>query len=155
MSTFREYVLRIVAVALICAVLSLLGGESKQKELLRVLNGLMMSFIVILPLSNMNWEQLPIFGGGFSETGEVFAQEGKLAARNAVGDIIKAETEAYILDKAAALNASLTLDILLSEENIPERVILSGSISPYARQQLEVILETELGIAKENQQWSG
>ena len=72
-----------------------------------------------------------------------------------MADIIKAETEAYILDKASQLNVELSVEVTIDEENIPTAVTLSGEVSPYARRQLQEIIESDLGIAKENQRWTG
>ena len=71
--------------------------------------------------------------------------------------IIKGETEAYILDKAASLGVELEVDVLLEDmyPMAPKTVRLSGSVSPYVRNRLQNIIAEELGISKENQIWIG
>ena len=73
-------------------------------------------------------------------------------ANQAVSVIINEKIEEYILKKASDYSAKLDVEVIL-ENNIPAIVILDGDISPYAKRQLEAILEKELGITKENQQW--
>ena len=78
-------------------------------------------------------------------------------AYQAMTELIKEKSQAYILDKAAELDASITADVTISEEELPKplSVVISGQVSPYNRKRLESILETDLGIAKENQVWTG
>ena len=57
-------------------------------------------------------------------------------ARDSMADIIKEETEAYILDKAADLHANLRVEVAVGEDNLPAAVTISGEASPYARRQI-------------------
>ena len=68
---------------------------------------------------------------------------------------IKQELEAYILDKAAALDLKIRVNVKLDDHPLPgpESVVIEGTVPPYQKQVLEDILQSELGISKENQQW--
>ena len=85
------------------------------------------------------------------------AASGELESRNAIAASIKAQTEAYILDKAASLNATVTAEVVVTEENIPQvdTVRLTGAVAPYARGQLAAWMEQTLGIDREKQIWIG
>ena len=83
------------------------------------------------------------------------AAMGEKLARDSMADIIKEETEAYILDKAADLHVNLHVEVTVGEDNLPTAVTLSGEASPYARRQIQAIIANDLGIAKENQKWIG
>lgn len=157
MEALRQYVLSVTAAALICGIVSGLARGSAAKEWIRLLCGLLLAFTAIRPLARLEvnaFAELPL---PFAQEAETTAALGENMARQAVADSIKAESEAYILDKAAALNADVTVEVTVSEDStpVPAAVKLSGSASPYARRQLERILQTELGIAKENQLWTG
>lgn len=80
---------------------------------------------------------------------------GENLARDSMADIIKEETEAYILDKAADLHANLHVEVTVGEDSLPMAVTLSGEASPYARRQIQAIIANDLGISKENQKWIG
>ena len=80
---------------------------------------------------------------------------GENLARDSMAEIIKSETEAYILDTARSLQAEVTVEVSVNEENVPDSVTVSGAVSPYVRRQLQRIIESDLGIAKENQKWTG
>lgn len=111
--------------------------------------------IVIRPISYFDYSMLTEFSSAFAQEAETAAIQGENMARKAAADIIKAESEAYILDKAAAMNASVTVQIILDSDSIPVQATLSGRVSPYVRRTLASVLESDLGITKENQLWTG
>ena len=61
------------------------------------------------------------------------------------------------MDTALALQADLTVEVMLSLDEVPvaSSVQLQGNISPYARQALQQWLQDDMGIPKEHQQWIG
>ena len=65
-------------------------------------------------------------------------------------EIIKQRTQAYILDKAQALNTVLEVEVTLSDDDIPVplKVRLKGKISPYAKGRLQATIAEDLGIEK-------
>lgn len=157
MEFLRQYVLSIVAASMIGGVVMgfLQGGTIKQ--LLKIICGLFLAFMVISPIQKLDLQDLPVVGEEDAMAGEEIAAMGEEMAAEAMADIIKSETEAYILDKAAQLNVSLEVQVTVSDGDVPVPVeaTLQGSISPYARQQLEAVLTRELGIPKEHQIWAG
>lgn len=157
MEGLRQYVISVVAAALICGILSGLVQKGAAKELVRLIGGLFLAFTVIRPIAGLDFNALADISFPYAQDAEQTAALGENMARQSLADIIKAESEAYILDKAAALNAAITVEVTLSGDDppIPVSATLCGEVSPYARQQLEGILQSELGIAKENQLWTG
>ena len=81
------------------------------------------------------------------------AVEGENLAQKEYSAIIKAETEAYILDKARSYGQELTVEVTLSNEDppVPEGVCIQGSISPYAKSMLKKCLKEDLMIREEDQ----
>ena len=73
----------------------------------------------------------------------------------AIAKVIKDQIESYILAKAADLGAEISVVLLFEENNWyqPERVTISGSASPFARNQLKSYIATDLGIPEESQIW--
>lgn len=155
MESLRQYVICVTAAALICGIVTGMTKKGPAGELIRLVAGLVLAFVVLYPISGLNLEDLPLDLVAFMEAGESMSAQGEKITREATEDIIKSRTEAYILDKAAALDISLTVEVLLDEENIPVGVILSGAVSPYARSRLTNVIEKDLGIAKEKQIWTG
>jgi stage III sporulation protein AF len=91
------------------------------------------------------------------QDGQSWIEDAQMLSRNALADIIKDRTEAYILDKAAAMGAAITVVVSVSgdEPPVPLGVEISGPVSPYMKLRLEEMIQEDLNIAKENQVWSG
>lgn len=157
MAEIRQYALSVTAAAIFCGILSGLLSDGKRKALLQLIFGVFLTIAVIKPFTKMDFSGIMEFPASFSDIAETAVADGENMAAKAAGEIIKEETEAYILDKAAELDAQIHAEIILSEDNppVPIAVKLYGEPAPYIRRQLQVLLQSELGISKENQQWSG
>ena len=157
MAFLRQYVLSVVAAALLCSIVSGLTRGSKAKELLRLLCGIFLAVTALQPLLGFDIDEWLKESFPYREEAKQSVALGEDLARSAKADIIKEKTEAYILDKAAALNTNLTVEVSVCQEGepVPERMVIRGQISPYAKGRLETILLEDLGIAKENQVWTG
>ncbi|MBQ7329219.1 MAG: hypothetical protein IJX01_04855 [Oscillospiraceae bacterium] len=152
----KEYVLRIVAAAIVCAVASgLLGNKTPAGRVVMLVSGILMAITIITPLSNITFSGISNFWDDLSEEASKYAQEGAYIAEKQEKDIIKSQTEAYILDKANRMGLQIAVEVELDghNRNIPCGVVISGNISPYSQIQLESYIEQTLGIAKENQKW--
>lgn len=154
----RQYLIRIIVVALICGMLTgLLERESSAHRIARLICGLLMVFTVVSPIMDIDLQGVFTFTDTLCQSGEIAAQDGQDISETTMRTIIKGETEAYILDKAASLGVELEVDVLLEDmyPMAPKTVRLSGSVSPYVRNRLQNIIAEELGISKENQIWIG
>ena len=157
MAALRQYVFSIVAASIISGVVMCFLQSGTVKELLKMICGLFLAFMVISPIRQIDLSDFAITASTEADKGKEAAADGEELAADAIAQIIKTETEAYILDKAAELNAALEVRVTVSEDDLPVPVAaeLSGGISPYAKRQLEAYLTDELGIPKENQIWTG
>jgi hypothetical protein len=136
---------------------SLFDEKSTVGTLIRVMGGLLLSFVILSPVTNWNFDAVASFAESFESAGNLAAETGSNLAAEEAGLIIREELSAYILDKAADLQTDLQVEILLSNDSIPtpESVTLIGTVTPYAKIKLQKILEQELGIPKERQIWTG
>ena len=157
MGDIREYLIGVVAAALVCGIVTnLINGKTAIGVSVKLIAGLLMVSAVIRPLMTISldgltgWtEDIRADGINFVSTGEIMAKETYLSS-------IKQQVETYILDEAKALDCALTVEVILSEEDmpVPETVKLSGEISPYARQVITTLLTERLGIEREDQIWT-
>ena len=60
--------------------------------------------------------------------------------------------EAYILDKAKVLGGDITAEVSLNADLIPVFAVIHAE-DQSAKAQLQAILQEDLGIPMENQQW--
>lgn len=158
MDGIRQYLLSVTAAAIFCGIVKGFADEkSVAGAMIRLGTGLLMAVTVLSPFVKLQLGDLPVLSGTFWNEAESAAQDGEAMAEDCATGIIKAQVEAYILDKAASYETELTVDVIISEGDslLPEKVILSGAVSPYAKVRLQQIISQDLGIAKENQVWTG
>lgn len=158
MAGLSRYLLRVVAAAIVVAVLTgILDKKGSMGTLIRLAGALIMTFTIVQPLTNFDWAHLTAFAESFSADGEAAAAQGEFLADEEYRSIITAQLEAYILDKAESYQAELSVEVTLSPEDppVPVSVRLRGAVSPYAKRMISSIIDEQLGIGVENQQWIG
>lgn len=157
MEELKQYAVSITAAAIMCSILSGMISHSSTKKLVRFIFGVFMAAALIRPISGMEIPDLMRLTDTGSTSVHSIIEDAKNMAGTATAEIIKEASEAYILDKAAELNADIRAEVLLSQGDppIPVGVRLYGEQTPYARRQLQAMLFSDLGIPKEDQQWIG
>lgn len=156
MESIEKYLLSVTAAAVICAVVTtLLGKKGTVATVGKLICSIFLALTVISPWASVQLGDLDSYFGSLSFDASSAVQSGQSAARDALRAGIKERTEAYILDKATALSAALTVEVTLSEEDppVPCAAKLTGAVSPYAKFQIQSYLSDELGIPKEAQTW--
>ncbi len=158
MENIRQYIMQIVSAALLCSVVTQVVGEkSPSATVVKMITGTFMFLCLVNPLANLRLQDLTKYFDSLSLQTNQSVNEGQLAAFEEMSAIIKSKTEAYILDKAATYNASLEVVVTLNRDTVPTPcgVRISGSISPYAKTQLQNVIAQDLGIPVEAQIWTG
>lgn len=156
MAWIRQYILSITAAAIICGILvSLFGKKGTIGTICSMLCGIFLAIVVIRPITTIELDSFSSWMSGLEAGSADAAAEGESLAWESLSQIIKEETEAYILDKAASLGLSVEVSVRLDGEElpVPESVTIQGTASAYQRLRLTQALEEELNIAKEDQLW--
>lgn len=114
-----------------------------------------MTLTVLSPVMLLDIDDLPSLTAELTADAEAAAAAGKEMADAEMKAIIIRQTQAYILDKAADYGAALDAEVIMPQDGSPQPVgvIISGSVSPYAKAQLQKIIADDIQISKENQQW--
>ncbi|MBO7251497.1 MAG: hypothetical protein J6V25_02600 [Oscillospiraceae bacterium] len=157
MEALREYIFSVILGALLCSILSAIAGEKVQKNILSFLCGLFLMTIILPPLKQMDLSLNNILTGSIPTEKDQAIVEGKEQSRSAYRQYIKQELEAYILSKAAALQADISPEVVLSQDEypIPISVTITGRLTAEQKENLQIILGQDLGIGEENQYWNG
>lgn len=153
MGTFRVYLLRIIAVVIICSVIKTFSKKSAYRNILQFVLAIIMFSVVLQPLpklriSNMDWKVNNLF-----EESEAAVNDGVHTAENTFATIITEKVGAYIVEKAAEHGAKIAAIVRL-DGTIPQTVDVSGNVSPYVQSILSSWIESELGIPREAQSWN-
>jgi len=157
MADLGEYIFSVAATALICGIVNGILKDCSAGKLTRMICGLVLMLSVLRPIMKWNAENLSEAVFPQLSDGSRFVSQGELTAQNTIADIIKQETEAYIVDKAAAMGLAVSVQVTVSSNHppVPVFVEITGSASPYMKLRLEEMIQEDLNISKENQVWTG
>lgn len=147
------YAVSLIAASMICAVLQALMPAGGRKQILRIICGVFLLLTLLTPLSGVRLPDLSDYLAGFRSEGEAAAAVGQEMALTERQELIILGLQSYILDKAAALGFEPEVSITLDPEGVPTAVTLEGSFTPSQQEALRAVLQDDLGIAKEDQQW--
>lgn len=153
MGSWKQYILSLILWAFSCGIISQIVSETKAKELVRLVCGIIMTILILRPLAGIDLESLLEIPFADSTGVEAYVAEGEQVAFEHQERCISSACEAYILDKARNLGAEICADISLNEDLLPVSAVIIGEIPQEIQIDLQKILTMDLGIPKENQQW--
>ena len=115
-----------------------------------------MMIVAITPLTGKELLRFDRLSVEFTQETQTALQTGQDQANDMLRQIITERTEAYILDKAKSMGVNLSVEVVLSDAELPtpETVILTGEASPYVKKRLRTILISDLDISEEELQWN-
>lgn len=157
MNSIGAYILRLIAAAVICGFITgIVGKKGTLPSMIKLMAGLFLSFTVLSPLLKLSIVNFTDYLDDLQVSGDGIVADSEAAAKKEMETIIKSETAAYILDKAASYGAELTVEVSVDTSGmpVPNGIRLSGSVSPYGKKQLQQIITQDLGIALEAQLWT-
>ena len=153
-----RYLLSVIAAAVLVSVLtSLTQGKLALSGILRLLCGSFLLVVLLQPVIHFDFGYIDTFLADMTPEAELVSSRGEEMARSQISEIIKADTQAYILDKAGLYNAQLQVEVTLSDGElpVPVSVTIYGETTEQIRESLGSIMERELDIPKECQIWIG
>ena len=156
MSAIGALILKIACAGIICAILrQIVGKEGFLSGTITFITGLYMLITVAGGIFTLPDTGFDMFFTQISDQADALTQQGNEQGKNTLSEIISQRFQAYILDKAHRLGAELTVEVVLSDDQIPvpRRVRLTGSISPYNKGLLSDWIDEQLGIGREDQVW--
>lgn len=155
MDAVGDYLRTVCCGAMLCAVLLQVSGKDGTAPVpMRMLCGLFLVLLVISPLKNVDFDVADRDFSDFSLEARAVSAEGKSQAEKVLREDISRRCEAYILDKAAALQMKLNVRVEVSEEtHLPAAVILTGEAPAEGKARLMEWIARELGIERSSQQW--
>lgn len=153
MKELAQYMLSVTGAAMLTAIVGSLAGQGSMGALVKLLGGIFLALTMLRPLVTLELPDPARWFSEFSLEGQAFSEDGVAMADQTMADIITNRVEAYIQDKAALYQAPVMAEVTLDENGVPISVIIMGDVGPYARTRLAEMMETDLGIGKEAQQW--
>lgn len=155
MDGIRQYVISIVAAAIICGgITALIGKKNTVGGIVKFLCGLFMTITAIGPLVTLRLPNELTFWDGLQADAQAAAFEGEKVGDEMRSAIITEQLETYVLEKAESLELEICVDVTLNDSFLPELVIIQGAASPYARGRLCSYISDNFGISEDSVKWT-
>jgi len=155
MIDWKEYIASIVGCSLFCGIVNSFWDANHKKDILKLVTGIFLTLTILSPLTkkvSYNWNL--DFGDNWPDTDQVIS-DGIRFQQEETEKRIQASCEAYILEKANLPDTAIDVDIQLDKNQIPRAARIQGKYTDQVQTYLEMVLESDFGITKENQQWIG
>lgn len=157
MFAFKQYIVTVTTAAIIgCIAISICEKKTSTSAVIKLIVGIFMTLTVLKPIVEIEIADISDYLSNVHSSASDSVQTGCAWADSETVAIIKEQLEAYIQDKASAVGAHIDVDVDVCGQApyIPSSVTLSGNASPYAKTQLSIIIEKDIGVSKENQIWT-
>ena len=153
----RAYLMALVAAALLAGLLQSLPVKGGVKRMLSLGCGLFLCIVLLRPLLELRFGDLSEYLDAFAlpeDQMQDVQEENQLLA----GEIIKEQTETYILDKANELGVEVTVEVglqaLSDTYRYPYQVTITGILTPAQQEELSEYITEIFGIPGERQIWN-
>lgn len=155
MEAWKGYILDILVASITASIFLQILPDSSKKELLHLLCGILLTVVILMPLSDIRLNDFLDLTQYMPESADYLLEHGTETAEEAKRQYITDRCEAYILDKAKALDAEILPFVQVDETFLPVYAEIQGELEPQVQKKLEQMLMLDLGITKENQRWIG
>lgn len=155
MEAWKGYILDILVASITASIFLQILPDSSKKELLHLLCGILLTVVILMPLSDIRLNDILDLTQYMPESSDYLLEHGTETAEEAKRQYITDRCEAYILDKAKALGAEILPFVQVDETFLPVYAEIQGELEPQVQKKLEQMLMLDLGITKENQRWIG
>ena len=153
----KAYFLGIAAAAMAVAILSSLLRKGVLRQVFLLAGGVLVTLQVLSPLARGELQQFGQYLSGLEIRQDAIQSGIEVENQEILSQIIREKTEAYIWDKAAALGASVQVEVEVrqgSQYPFPWSCKVTGLLTPEQQRQLSEDLSRSLAIPEERQVFS-
>ena len=153
MDLLRTWLFGLTAVSALLALAESLVTQEGIRRVLRLAGGVLMILVLLQPVVHMDLGDLRLSPDALRQEAEALEEEYTRQQEAALETGIEEELASYIWDKAQALGLScqvrVTVETGADGIPVPRSVTVTGAYS----EDLSEIIETDLGIPREQQNW--
>ena len=150
----KDYLLGLAAAALSVSILSSFLRKGALRQVFLLAGGVFLTVQVLSPLVRGELSRFSQYLAGMELRQDAMESGIEVENREIMAAIMKEKTEAYILDKAAALGAEVEAEVEVLQGDhypYPWSCVIRGVLNAEQQRQLGFDLEHSLGIAEERQ----
>ena len=151
MSGIKAYVFRIVIAAIVCGIASsLLKEKTASGKIVNLLCGIIMAITILSPVVSISFKKITSYYSSISYDAAQYVNDGKMAAQESIADIIKSQTEAYILDKANRMGLQIAVPDGRGLMSGCDMVVTNSAI-PDDNNELSLAKQMDIPVVNRNQ----
>lgn len=157
MDSIKSYLLSLISAAVICSIISIfIKKDSAYGSAIKIMCGVFLLVTAISPVLRVQIHNFTGYWDDLHSDANFIIENSEADAFEEACNIIKAQSEAYILDKASLLGLDVKVVITLNDTVPPSPYIveIKGAVSPYLKQKLQKIILDDLAIPEERQIWA-
>ena len=145
--------------SVLCGVAMSLAPEGSVKRILSIACSVVLISAVVQPLAGLDLSTYALELAKNSERKAAFLENSADINDRLNRLVIQQECQTYILDKAGEMGLSLSRVTVLAQWNsaglwVPYSAELTGTENEAEQRRLGAVIEAELGIPEERQQWN-
>ena len=153
MAVLRTWLFGLTAVSLLLALAEALVSQEGIRRVLRLAGGVLMIVVLLQPVVQIDLEDLSLSLEAYQQEVETLTEEYAQQQETQLSAGIEAELASYIWDKAQALglNCQVSVTVETGADGVPapRSVDITGEYS----EALSEIIEKDLGVPREQQNW--
>lgn len=153
MDAGRDYIISVIVCTLCCGLISSMTSGSGQEKLIHFICGVIVVVTVLRPISAIELPSLSACLDDYRYSAQEYVHIGENLTKAEQERYIKEACEAYICSVAEDLVADISVHVQVDTNLMPAAAEITGRFNGEVRNEMEHILETDLGITKENQLW--
>lgn len=151
-----RYLLAVCAACILTALLQAAAPGAAAGRSLKLAGGLLILLVVIGPVAGVRAESLSALVREAERLLPEVRETGTDDSEGRISELITQRCTAYIWDKAAELGMTVEAEVRLTDQGgwpCPSGVVLRGQWTAAQQQALSAVLENDLGIPREEQEW--
>ncbi len=157
MDALHNWIVAVAAASIAVAAIGALTPDGRGRRVLKLAGGAAVLLVVCMPIAQIDFDNFSIENFAFSE--DIAAETAQIERSNYVliESVITARVGAYISDKAAQLGLETEVAVAAEPtDGTPLPASLEGvwSGDPAALDELQALIETDLGIPAARQVWT-
>ena len=157
MSSIGQYIYSLVVSAiLVSLVLAIAPDKGAPSATLSLMTGIFLIIVAIAPVVKFRIGSMQNYTANIETDASKIISHAENYTKSEIARVIKEQTESYILDKAVSFGAEIKVEVMISNDGscIPEKVQITGPISPLGKRRLSAVIKEDLGIPEELQIWT-
>ena len=154
---FSQWLHAVIYTGIVCSIALMLSPDGRVKNALKILCAVAMCAAIVSPLSELDFDAYSKAMARCRLDAEQYTTQGEQYSKNLKRTIIEDECRAYILDKAASLGLTVTVELEMETRAAtpyPKAVTIHGEATPVQKQQLQQYLEQTFAIPVQRQVWT-